>query len=511
MLNIKTVRQWIRQLIRRYPLLRCAALAALLAFAAQISFTAIKRHKKENGHSITSGNNQNAIISNDSAASGKTLLASRSAIAPAFHFSRTGRNVAVLFSDRAISSFFPYILRQFPELRDKFSGFVYYPNTVSFGYTTHQAIGAVMGGYEYTMEAKNKRTGETNQAKYNESISVMPKLFLDAHFSVTISEIPDEEWRFNNDTYRRYKEIKTYYFGDRFIAPYLALRGDTYRTTGEKPDGIIKKRILGFCLMQTAPPLLRDLIYDDARYLQKKIETENLAALQEYAALYFLDALTDGEGKGGTFAFISCGLTHEGALMQEPDYIPNTGLDESNASCGYYEYKLPPSMAGGTKSDLLYYHVNAASMLLFTKWFDCLRSLGVYDNTRIIIVSDHGYDIPTPAFGESDDGKMHAYFNPLLMVKDFDAKGAVHEDNTFMTNADTLLIASKGLPVSGANPYTGRKFIDTVEKNKVHLYTRVGSDAPNETKTELIAGYSVSNNIFDERNWKPLKKRRRSS
>lgn len=32
-----------------------------------------------------------------------------------------------------------------------------------------------------------------------------------------------------------------------------------------------------------------------------------------------------------------------------------------------------------------------AAMLRLGEWFDYLREEGVYDNTRIILVSDHGY------------------------------------------------------------------------------------------------------------------------
>ena len=46
-----------------------------------------------------------------------------------------------------------------------------------------------------------------------------------------------------------------------------------------------------------------------------------------------------------------------------------------------------------TREQLAHYHANAAALLRLGEWFDWMREQGVYDNTRIIIVSDHGRDL----------------------------------------------------------------------------------------------------------------------
>jgi arylsulfatase A-like enzyme len=38
----------------------------------------------------------------------------------------------------------------------------------------------------------------------------------------------------------------------------------------------------------------------------------------------------------------------------------------------------------------MHYHSNMATMLRVGEWMDYLKEQGVYDNTRIIIVADHG-------------------------------------------------------------------------------------------------------------------------
>jgi arylsulfatase A-like enzyme len=66
-----------------------------------------------------------------------------------------------------------------------------------------------------------------------------------------------------------------------------------------------------------------------------------------------------------------------------------------------------------------------------------LKENNAYDNTRIIIVSDHGGNISNISNNITlPNGTPLASYTALLMVKDFDAQGRLKTDNTFMTNAD---------------------------------------------------------------------------
>ncbi len=63
-----------------------------------------------------------------------------------------------------------------------------------------------------------------------------------------------------------------------------------------------------------------------------------------------------------------------------------------------------------------HYHVNMATYLELGKWLDYLRANDVYDNTRIILVADHGRCLNQ--FGISCNNQDLECFMPLLMVKD---------------------------------------------------------------------------------------------
>ena len=126
-------------------------------------------------------------------------------------------------------------------------------------------------------------------------------------------------------------------------------------------------------------------------------------------------------------------------------------------------------MSMSTVNQVTHYHVNVATYIQLGEWFDYLRANGVYDNTRIILVSDHGKDINQ--FGINCNNQNLECFMPLLMVKDFNAKGFnVKED--FMTNGDTPLLATEGLIISPVNPFTGNPLTSEAKNGtQTVLYT----------------------------------------
>jgi hypothetical protein len=154
-----------------------------------------------------------------------------------------------------------------------------------------------------------------------------------------------------------------------------------------------------------------------------------------------------------------------------------------------------------------------AAYIQLGKWFDYLREQGVYDNTRIILVSDHGYylehmeelvlgDEYVQAIDQNPQD-MLAY-NALLMVKDFGSTGFT-VDNTFMTNADTPLLAFDELIEDPVNPATGNPITD-LDKYADRLYIHYTLDwrinSNNGYTYSKGIWYSLKNQyIFDPENW----------
>jgi len=149
------------------------------------------------------------------------------------------------------------------------------------------------------------------------------------------------------------------------------------------------------------------------------------------------------------------------------------------------------------------YHCNAAAMKLLANWFDFLREEQIYDNTKIILVADHG---PRPNYVIKTNLPFNVdEYNPLLMVKDFNADGVLKTDTTFMTNADVPSIALEGIVNNPHNPFTGNRI--TMETKEKPLYIAMGNRGrisyKNTTQLDLRLNrdYYIHDNIFDENNW----------
>lgn len=149
-------------------------------------------------------------------------------------------------------------------------------------------------------------------------------------------------------------------------------------------------------------------------------------------------------------------------------------------------------------------------MLQLGNWFDYLRENDVYDNTRIIIVSDHGralFQLEELILGDNDDLKDVEFYYPLLMVKDFDSEEFVTSD-TFMTNADVPTLAVKDIISNPVNPFTG-KIINNDEKTAHDQFIIMSVDDSRNWNIRINDGNtflpdkwaSVKDDIWDKNNW----------
>ena len=154
-------------------------------------------------------------------------------------------------------------------------------------------------------------------------------------------------------------------------------------------------------------------------------------------------------------------------------------------------------------NQMTHYHANMAALLQVGNWMDYLRENGVCDNTRIIIVADHGNDMGQLEDLFSKEGKtMEGYF-PLLMVKDFGATEFT-TSSVFMTNADVPTLAVEGLVESPTNPFTGKPINNdakTAHEQFIIMSSQIDLKKNNGTTFLPDRWVSVKDNIWDPDNW----------
>ena len=150
-----------------------------------------------------------------------------------------------------------------------------------------------------------------------------------------------------------------------------------------------------------------------------------------------------------------------------------------------------------------------ATFLQLGRWFEFMKKQGVYDNTRIIMVADHGSSI-TP-FKEliTKDGLNILRFRPLLMVKDFNGQGPFVSSNESMTNADVPRLAMQGVIKNPINPFTGKNIIHNKycrEKKYIFESGRWSIDFNNGNQFIADDWYAVEGDINNVDNWHLVKK-----
>lgn len=429
-----------------------------------------------------------------------------SKVTPIYHFSKTGKNVLLIMLDRAQCNYVQEIMKESPDLLTSFSGFTLYPNTVSFNGHTLQAAPAIWGGYEYTPLEMNKRNDVPLKDKNNESILMMPRIFSEKlDFNITIT---DPCW----SNYGVICDLS-------FLEPYPRING--YKTIGgytdywlkkQKGNGItdysediLKRNLFFFSLFREIPVCIREILYNKGKYWSSNDKLQdNKLVMDNYTALAVLKDLTSFDGnENGSYTCIVNEMTHENYYFEAPDYIPVDNV----INLGNSKYK-----------DLGDYHTQIAAFKMIGKWFDFLQENGIYDNTRIIIASDHGYRGFEEGFDEDDDldnriadtnysGRGH--YHPLLLFKDFDKRNdELIVDDTFMTSADVPSMLLKDLVQKPVNPFTDKEIsIDTIpqKQNGVIISTSDKHQPAYNGKylytIEEDNWWLVKDNIFKSENW----------
>ncbi len=423
---------------------------------------------------------------------------------PFITLSRTGKNVIVLMLDRAISGYVPYMFNESAELKEQFAGFTYYPNTLSFGEHTNYGAPAIFGGYEYTPTEMNKRDGELLVDKTNEALKVMPKLFSENGYNVTVTDPPDAGYKTHPDVsiYDGMEGIKALNTED---GDYFALLSDEAKAS-YFPHTLRNRNFFFYSLYRVMPRLLQPAVYDKGDYFSLEETNITKKFLKRYSVLAGLkEETTITDDSKNQFLMMQNSTPHNPVELQLPDYTPKRDVNN-----GAYVDSSLYTIDGVTAKVFddptpYHYHVNMASFMRLGEWFDYLREEGVYDNTRIIIVSDHGYELGQFDYMIMDDGLDVQAVNPLLLFKDF-ADNESETDDSFMTNADVPTMAMTGLIEDMTNPYTG-KTISSDEKvahDQIVTTAHIHSVRENNGKTFDTsdgAWYSVHDNIFDSSNW----------
>lgn len=412
---------------------------------------------------------------------------------PVFNFTKTGQNVVIIMLDRATSAYLTPIFNDQPELYEMFDGFTYYENTLSFAPKTLTSSPAIHGGYEYTPVEMNNRSDVTLKEKHNEALLLIPRILTEnADYNASLY---DSSWgnysyqadmSFTND-YDKINGYALYHRYDAFAGKNLGLE-----VLSESLERGLKRNLLWVSLLRCTPIAIRPIVYYRGTYFNPEV-VDTGSAWGWFSALYALPYITDFTVAKNSLMVMTNDMTHE---LLNNDAL----LSILKNPLSYPEY--------------VHYKENTLALMALGKWFESLKENGVYDNTRIIIVSDHGIGSmwgQTFSYPEFDvdtiQGFSKDYLHSLLLYKDFGDKGSLQIDSRFMTTADVPILALGGIVENPVNPFTGNLVDSSQKKDGVIVTTHVSLWAPEHSKSEYIftvpddSWYHVKDNIFVDSNW----------
>jgi YidC/Oxa1 family membrane protein insertase len=376
-----------------------------------------------------------------------------------FQFTTTGTNTFIMFLDRAIGIAMYTALEQMPELSEKLDGFTWYPNTLSFGQCTVTGLPPMLGGYDYTPLKINQRKDTPLKDKINESLTMLPKIFGEAGYRVSITDptmtnmqqVPDIS------IYQGMKNVKAQNIDGRLDRRFME---EFPREEERAIDSFDFDILFRYGLFRIAPPALRYGIHYKGLWWRDGASNAYGRGVIEYASLYYLPDICTADTGADTLNIFMNETTHEpGAYTADLRPVP-----------GIINYTGEEIDTFGSEDNTSYMYTFMAAMRAVERWLDALKEMGVYDNTRIIVVSDHGSGFDNAVF---EDPGMVAH-NPLLLVKQPGRRGTLETSAEFMTNADVpvLVTADFDNPV---NPYLGTPITGKSKNEQLTVVSEVSS------------------------------------
>ncbi|MBM0108242.1 sulfatase-like hydrolase/transferase [Steroidobacter sp. S1-65] len=368
-------------------------------------------------------------------------------------FSRTEPNVLIVFLDRFMGSFVESILQDHPDLNQRLSGFTWYPRTIAAGYNSIAGVHPMLGGYDYTPLEMNTRHQPLSKLSA-EAFSILPYNF--ARHGYRVNMVGPRGMGFTLE-------------GD---CRSLQIEGVT---CSHVPMSGVKSRAeqLGFGLndlamanyadllvllgsMRSAPYALKAVLYERGPW-RPFMDQSAATTFREWAQLQSFAEISSTSAEQSNFNFISNLLPHQPVYMGE-DCLPRSEP---------YEVSKEELQRRGFNHLLTLQHYVAArcSLLAVADYLDFLKSSGVYDNTKIVIVSDHGIaasvaDHSSRAIAGGTTASKYVGSRSVLLVKERNASGNLQVSETFTPNAEVPRIVCEEI-AGCVNPYLNNKPIVT--------------------------------------------------
>jgi len=397
-------------------------------------------------------------------------------------FSLEGKNVVFVIADMFNGNYFGRILKEDEKYSEMLSGFTYYPDCLALAYMTAPSFPGIFAGHDY-MSVKLNNNGKTGREEIKEAASIFFSNIYNAGYQATVA----------NPMYFEASETRgaSIEFPNDYINYWRNKHG--YEDEGGSGKAAI---LFMLSIFNSAPSHWKFIIYDKSSWiiLRKSALLKQLRknAISHLSYIDLLPEISSTNGRENRFFYIHNELPHS------PYGIDSNGNPVKN--------EFPDN------NDIANLHSPRAAQYAAKKfidvmanWFNWMKENNVYDNTMIIILSDHGNssndnDIRLPEQLNNSrviDDTSRA--QSLLLVKGFDASGPVNVSSARLTSADIPAILAAETDILFSSEKDPRQI--TEERDRIFSsINEIWSDFLKRDTTKFRS-YRVRGSIFDPDSW----------
>lgn len=402
-------------------------------------------------------------------------------------FSTRGANVVFVIADMFNGNYIGRLTERYPEYRDKLDGFTWYPDCLSVSYNTATSFPGMFGGRD-NLPAGLNGNGRLGIDELKDAARGFFSAVGKAGYRLTVT----------NPVYFTKGETGTISCEDIYAYENYWRAKNGYPVSSSGGGKAVIPVMLS--IFNSAPWHLKYAIYDDARWIVfrrsaifTQMRNKAIRDMAYVATLPEISGTTDD--KKGLFLYIHNELTHE-------QY--GIGIDGNPIKNQYPD----PEISGFLNGSAAFLSAKKEVDLLLD-WFDWMKKTGVYDDTIVVVVSDHGNsyrDNGIAADGIAVDGDMKfdvSRANTLLLVKGIEKRGSLAVDETPVSSADiaSLLGQLADIDFPGMSAFPPDQSVPRVFSSIVDDW-----DMYTDHDTVRYRTYNVSGPIFKADSWKRVQR-----
>lgn len=432
-----------------------------------------------------------------------------------WRLSKTGKNVLGFFFDGFTGDHLLRILEDDPTLREKLDGFVYFPDTVAVGAMTNLSFAAIYAGPNYKPYVLNKtQPNKLIKDKWEEALSLYPRVFSEKGYDVAYGGVPYPISDHFEKKMKNMDSVVLSYFGEwdqdyvQYWLKWAYQNGFSFKNPEQQE--YISRFALFMGLLRASPFSLKYHVhYAGSVYFNVignilSISLKNHFIPSISTIQFMKDFVTTDDGKS-TFKMIYSGLSHPPCFLPPDDLLPVRDPYPETQGQEIFVNGLIPE----------HYYTERHMMHFFADFLASLKKLGVYDNTRIVIVSDHDFidswklhEDENPFVGDLPTGRVGP--NAFLIFKDFNSHAPLKISDALMSIEDTPSLLMDGIAQADGIPTLDeiRKISDP-KQEEIRVRTHCGMTlipgGPEVTQFNLDAGiFEIKGTMFKKENWRKL-------